>query len=85
MKRTEKDNQLIRLNIAMSYPVKWDERKIMNNFVQNFYDALGAERFGERFRNRMEGTMLTLSADEGFAEDWLFYLGASSKRGGEGG
>lgn len=85
MKRTEKDNQLIRLNIAMSYPVKWDERKIMNNFVQNFYDALGAERFGERFRHRMEGTMLTLSADEGFAEDWLFYLGASSKRGGEGG
>lgn len=82
MKDEESRKQLIRLNIVMSYPVKWNEYKIIENFVQNFYDATGPRDFGRRFRYSVEGTTLTMSSDTGFDEKWLQYLGTSSKREG---
>lgn len=78
----EGNKELIRLNIVMSYPVKWREYQIIENFVQNFYDATGPRDFGKRFRYSLEGTTLTMSSDIGFAEEWLQYVGASSKRSG---
>ena len=71
---------LIKTNICMSYPVKWDMYDIANNYVQNFIDALGTERFGRDFSVTLEGNVITLSAPTGFAAEWLYYLGASTKR-----
>lgn len=70
----------IRLNLVMNYQVSWKEHEIMNNFIQNFYDALGIDGFAAGFHYEMEGTTMTMSADVGFALDWLLYLGASTKR-----
>lgn len=82
MKDEEGKKQLIRLNIVMSYPVKWNEYKIIENFVQNFYDATGPRDFGRRFRYNVEGTTLTMTSDTGFDEKWLQYMGTSPKREG---
>ncbi|MDE7185883.1 MAG: hypothetical protein K2O40_15775 [Lachnospiraceae bacterium] len=45
---------LIRLGIAMDYQVKWGMRRILRDFVQNFYDSIGAERFGDEFEYKWE-------------------------------
>lgn len=29
-----------KLNLVMSYPINWGLYTVMNNFVQNFYDAI---------------------------------------------
>ena len=71
---------IVKLNIVMTYPVKWSEYTIINNYVQNFYDALGREHFIEGFRYGLEEGVLTMQADKGFAKEWLFFMGASTKR-----
>ena len=45
---------LIRLGIAMDYQVRWGMRRILRDFVQNFYDSIGAERFGDEFEYKWE-------------------------------
>lgn len=47
---------LIRLGIAMDYQVKWGVHRIIRDFVQNFYDSIGAERFGDEFEYNWEIT-----------------------------
>ena len=64
----------------MSYPVKWTEYSTISNFVQNFYDALGVADFGKKFRHFLDGDTLIMTAEKGFAKEWLYYLGASNKR-----
>ena len=71
---------LHKLNIVMSYPVQWTVYNIMNNFIQNFYDALGRENFKEGFSYTYEDGTLTFNANTGFSKEWLFYIGASTKR-----
>lgn len=75
--------QRVKLNIAMSYPVKWTVYGVMRDYIQNFYDAVGPELFGEKFVYNYENETLTMSADKGFCKDWLMYMGASSKRNNE--
>lgn len=70
----------ITTNIVMSYPVRWTEYGIASNYVQNFVDALGPERFGGEFRCSLEEKSIVLSAGVDFAVEWLYYLGASTKR-----
>lgn len=41
--------QIEKLNLVMSYPVKWTIFAVMRDYVQNFYDAVGADRFGKDF------------------------------------
>lgn len=69
-----------KLNLLMSYPVQWSEYKVINNFVQNFYDAMDPAQFSERFRPAYEDHIITMRSDIGFSKEWLFYLGVSSKR-----
>ena len=64
----------------MTYQVSWKANTIMNNFIQNFYDALGMDKFAAGFPYEMENTTMTMSADVDFALDWLLYLGTSTKR-----
>ena len=69
-----------KLNILMRYPIKWGVYTVMNNFVQNFYDAVGPEKFATGFKMNYSGDTLTLEAESGFNKEWLYYLGASTKR-----
>ena len=69
-----------KLNILMRYPIEWTVYMVMNNFVQNFYDAVGPENFATGFKMDYSGDTLTLEATSGFNKEWLYYLGASTKR-----
>ena len=71
-------------NIVMSYPVHWSEYNVASNYVQNFVDALGYENFGSAFRCYLEEDSIVLTAKVGFAVEWLYYLGASTKRESQG-
>ncbi len=71
-----------KLNMVMTYPVNWGEYEVMDNFVQNFYDALGMDRFSDRFHASFENGTIVMKSDVGFSKDWLFYIGASTKRDG---
>lgn len=74
---------LIKLNITMSYPVKWCMRKILRDYIQNFFDAIGTESFKERFSVSYKDNILSMQSDVPFDVDWLVYMGASSKRNTE--
>lgn len=68
--------------MVMSYPVQWSLCHIMEDYVQNFYDVLGSERFGQEFvyhydESRQE---LWMAGKKGFHVEWLQYIGASTKR-----
>ena len=69
-----------KLNILMKYPISWGVYSVMNNFVQNFYDAVGPENFATGFKMDYKDNTLTLEANSGFNKEWLYYLGASTKR-----
>jgi hypothetical protein len=61
--------------------VKWDAFKVLRDFLQNFYDAVGEEKWSEQFSHRVkEGTLLFHARDVGFSYDWLVPIGASTKR-----
>lgn len=70
----------VKLNIVMTYPVYWKETEVLYNFLQNFYDALGPDRFADNFHFLTEGRRLTMYADESFSKEWLYCMGTSSKR-----
>ena len=44
----------ISLGITMDYPVRWGVRRIIRDFIQNFYDSIGYEHFAEEFEYRWE-------------------------------
>ena len=73
---------LKKLNLLLDYPVNWSKYKVFNNFVQNFYDALGPERYADGFHISFVNGVITLEADTSFSKEWLYYLGASTKRDG---
>ncbi len=73
-----------KVNLVMSYPVQWSLGHIMEDYIQNFYDVLGPERFAGEFdfcydENRQE---LRMEGRKGFHVEWLQYIGASTKRDG---
>lgn len=74
--------QIEKLNLVMSYPVKWTVFAVMRDYVQNFYDAVGPDRFGKDFSYiyNAETKTLKMQADRDFSMDWLTCIGASSKR-----
>lgn len=45
---------LIPLGIAMDYHVKWNVHRILRDFIQNFYDCIGTERFADEFQYEWE-------------------------------
>ncbi len=45
--------QIVPLNIVMTYPVHWNKYEIMRDFLQNFYDSLGYQRWNEHFHSRL--------------------------------
>ena len=72
--------EIVPLNLALSYPVRWSRFHVLRDFVQNFFDAVGPSDFQRRVRWRRRGAHLELSA-EGveYSHGWLSTIGASTK------
>jgi hypothetical protein len=71
----------ITLNLLCSYPVKWNKKRVLRDFVQNFYDDLGWDKFGRELKHSFSGGVLELfNASEGFSYEWLTHIGASTKQ-----
>lgn len=70
----------VKLNITMSYPIKWGIYAVMRDYIQNFFDAVGPEQFGEKFKYKYEDMKLTMYAPTCFDKRWLFFMGTSTKR-----
>lgn len=77
---SETTAEIIRLNIVMTYPVRWSAFKIASNFVQNFYDVLGSIGFADGFKYDYKDQQLTMMSKGTFSKEWLLYLGTSTKR-----
>lgn len=77
------ESNRIKLNITMSYPVYWSKGKVLRDFIQNFYDAVGPEVFSQKFSWKMRDRQLEMRADTVFGKEWLYYFGTSTKRNRE--
>lgn len=75
---------LKKLNIAMTYPVNWSNYAVMRDYIQNFFDATGPSQFQDAFRYQYENQVLVMFAKKGFVKEWLYYMGASTKRDSKG-
>lgn len=49
MQNNGKNGVDIPLELVADYPIKWDFQKVLRDFIQNFYDALGPDKFGSEF------------------------------------
>ena len=69
------------LNLIFDYPVHWSKYKVLRDFVQNFYDAVGWIDWRSRFSYQVENDKLLLHVKNvGFSYEWLLHIGASTKR-----
>lgn len=73
-------SKIIPLNIVMTYPVHWGKYEIFRDFVQNFYDSVGYDKWNEKFQYSYKDKKLTMEI-EGvvFNYEWLLHIGASTK------
>ena len=71
----------ILLPISIEYGVRWTKEQTLRDFVQNFYDGTGWKRFNKDFVcSYSDGIMKMEARGEGFGDEWLRYLGTSTKR-----
>lgn len=76
---------LIKLGIALNYPVEWDFERILRDLIQNFFDSIGWENFGKEFLysyklKKKKGYTVTMSTQgHPFSYEWLIYVGGSTK------
>lgn len=76
----------IKLNLVITYPVRWSRIHVMEDYIQNFYDITGAEKFSRDFNycyNEKSQT-LRMKSNKGFSAEWLQYMGVSTKRESKG-
>ena len=72
--------KVIPLNIVMTYPVKWEKYQVIRDFVQNFYDSVGYEKWVEKLRYDYANNVLSIWIDDiTFSYEWLLHIGASTK------
>ena len=74
----------IPLELVADYPIKWDFKKVLRDFIQNFYDALGPDKFGLEFnydydRNEQFYTLVMSVEGQPFSHELLSYIGSSTK------
>ena len=78
---------LIKLGIAMDYPVEWDFERILRDLIQNFYDSIGCENFAKEFYysyraeygGKRSYTVKMSTQGHPFSYEWLVYIGGSTK------
>ena len=75
--------QTIALNIVLSYPIKWTKYQVLRDIVQNFYDDIGVNNFGNLFKTEYktnEKILILSTTSKGFSYEWLLHMGASTKQ-----
>lgn len=80
---------LIKLEIAIDYPIAWDFCRVFRDLIQNFYDSLTPEKFNTHFLYKYtfeeEGYHVVMETQgNGFNYEWLTYVGGSTKTDGSG-
>ena len=76
--------RLIKLEIAMDYPVNWSFEWILRDLMQNFFDASGSDNFRNQvdyhytFTDNFYSCVMEASGS-GFSYEWLTYIGGSTK------
>lgn len=72
--------KVIPLNIVTSYPVRWKKYQVIRDFVQNFYDSVGYNRWNKEFQYNYSNNTLSMWVDGiTFNYEWLLHIGASTK------
>ena len=73
---------MYKLNLVMSYPIKWNLYKVFRDYVQNFFDSVGSDSFHKSFHYQYdeENLSLRMFSDRTFDKEWLYYIGVSTKR-----
>ena len=86
MKSVGKQSVDIPLGIAVDYHIGWSFEKAIRDFIQNFYDAVGTDRFAKDVKysyvreSDKDSIELVISSNtSGFSYDLLTYIGASTK------
>ncbi len=78
---TTETSKLIPLNLIYDYPVNWSRFKVLRDFIQNFYDALGWQNWKTCFSSKLsDGGLCLVARNISFSYDWLLHIGASTKR-----
>lgn len=76
---------VIPLNIVMTYPVCWNKYRVLRDFVQNFYDAVGYSEWKKEFHYSYDKNRLCMWIEnETFSYEWLLHIGASTKTSNNG-
>jgi hypothetical protein len=70
---------LIKLGLALDYPIEWDFKTVIRDFVQNFYDSIGYCNFAEKFEITYNKNTVMQTKGHSFNYQWLMYIGASTK------
>jgi hypothetical protein len=80
---------LIPLQLALDYPINWSFDTTLRDFVQNFYDSIGCDKFERDFHmsytdsqsiySEIDVVMQTYGRP--FDYQWLIFIGASTKTG----
>lgn len=75
---------LIKLEIAIDYPIQWEFSRVYRDLIQNFYDSVGPEHFHEEFQyewfREEEGYHVIMKTkDHPFSYELLAYVGGSTK------
>lgn len=52
--------KVIPLNIVTSYPVRWKKYQVIRDFVQNFYDSVGYNRWNKEFQYNYSNNTLSM-------------------------
>ncbi len=84
MQSNGKNSVDIPLEIVADYPIKWDFKKALRDFIQNFYDALGPDKFGSEFiysydRDERFYSLVMKVKGQPFSHELLSYIGSSTK------
>lgn len=76
------ENEIIPLNIVMTYPVRWSRYKIFRDYIQNFFDSVGPHEWKKRFGYNFENGKLCMWVEHTvFSYEWLLHIGTSTKTG----
>ena len=70
----------VSVNIVMTYPVHWTRYQVLRDFVQNFYDSIGAGDWYRSFHYSFNDSVLSMWVENSsFSYEWLMHIGASTK------
>lgn len=91
MEKKAESGDLLPLDLAMDYPINWSFPQVLRDFIQNFFDAIGPEKFETEFiydwhqNADGDGFDLMMSTDHHpFSYEWLMYVGGSTKTASRG-